>query len=72
MSEARGIRDKVAVVGVGCCQFGENWDQSPSDMIVYAAYEAYADAHGYTIDARKAENVTSEEDFLALVTRVLD
>lgn len=36
------------------------------------AYEAYADAHGYTIDARKAENVTSEEDFLALVTSVLD
>ncbi|MDX1648950.1 MAG: acetyl-CoA acetyltransferase [Myxococcota bacterium] len=40
----RGIRDQVAVVGVGCCQFGENWDQSPSDMIVDAAYEAYADA----------------------------
>jgi acetyl-CoA C-acetyltransferase len=38
------IRDKVAVVGVGCCQFGENWDRSPSDMIVDAAYEAYADA----------------------------
>lgn len=40
----RSIRDQVAVVGVGCCQFGENWDQSPSDMIVDAAYEAYADA----------------------------
>ena len=39
-----GIKDKVAIVGVGCCQFGENWDQSPSDMIVDAAYEAYADA----------------------------
>ena len=39
-----GIRDKVAIVGVGCCKFGENWDQSPSDMIVEAAYEAYADA----------------------------
>ena len=39
-----GIRDKVAIVGVGCCKFGENWDQSPSDMIVDAAYEAYADA----------------------------
>jgi acetyl-CoA C-acetyltransferase len=38
------IRDKVAIVGVGCCKFGENWDQSPSDMIVDAAYEAYADA----------------------------
>ena len=36
------------------------------------AYEAYADAHGYTIDARKAEDVTSEADFLALVTSVLD
>ena len=40
----RGIRDQVAIVGVGCCKFGENWDQSPSDMIVDAAYEAYADA----------------------------
>ncbi len=39
-----GIRDKVAIVGVGCCPFGENWNQSPSDMIVDAAYEAYADA----------------------------
>jgi len=38
------IRDKTAIVGVGCCKFGENWDQSPSDMIVDAAYEAYADA----------------------------
>ena len=38
------LRDKVAVTGVGCCRFGENWDQSPSDMIVDAAYEAYADA----------------------------
>jgi acetyl-CoA C-acetyltransferase len=38
------IRDQVAVIGVGCCRFGENWDQAPSDMIVDAAYEAYADA----------------------------
>ncbi len=41
---SQGIRDQVAVVGVGCSQFGENWDLSPSDMIVDAAYEAYADA----------------------------
>jgi acetyl-CoA C-acetyltransferase len=38
------IRGKVSIVGAGCCKFGENWDQSPSDMIVDAAYEAYADA----------------------------
>jgi acetyl-CoA C-acetyltransferase len=40
----KGIRDAVAIVGAGCCKFGENWDQAPSDMIVDAAYEAYADA----------------------------
>jgi acetyl-CoA C-acetyltransferase len=44
MATRESIRDKVSVVGVGCCQFGENWDQSPADMIVDAAYEAYADA----------------------------
>jgi acetyl-CoA C-acetyltransferase len=44
MANPAGIRDKVAIVGVGACKFGENWDQSPSDMIVDAAYEAYADA----------------------------
>ena len=35
---------KVAIVGMGCCKFGENWDKDPQDMIVEAAYEAYADA----------------------------
>ena len=44
MANKESIRDKVSIVGAGCCQFGENWDQSPSDMIVDAAYEAYADA----------------------------
>jgi len=38
------IRDKTAVVGVGCCQFGENWTSSREDMIVDAVYEAYEDA----------------------------
>jgi len=38
------IRDKVAIVGMGCCKFGENWDKDPQDMIVEAAYEAYQDA----------------------------
>jgi len=38
------IRDKVAIVGAGACKFGENWNMSREDMIVDAAYEAYADA----------------------------
>ena len=36
------------------------------------AYEAYADAHGYTIDARKAARATSEYAFLKLVASVMD
>ncbi|MEA2624586.1 MAG: acetyl-CoA C-acetyltransferase [Candidatus Binatota bacterium] len=38
------IRDKVAIVGMGCSKFGENWQQSAADMIVDAAYEAYEDS----------------------------
>ncbi|HBE45561.1 MAG TPA: acetyl-CoA acetyltransferase, partial [Deltaproteobacteria bacterium] len=38
------IKDKVAIVGMGCTQFGELWDKSEEDLIVEAAYEAYEDA----------------------------
>ncbi|OGN88487.1 MAG: acetyl-CoA acetyltransferase [Chloroflexi bacterium RBG_13_46_14] len=38
------IKDKVAVIGMGCVKFGENWDKSASDMMIDAAYEAYEDA----------------------------
>ena len=39
-----GIRDKVAVIGMGCTKFGERWDASSSDLMVEAAYEAFTDA----------------------------
>jgi acetyl-CoA C-acetyltransferase len=38
------IKDRVAIVGMGCVKFGENWGKSLEDMIVDAVYEAYADA----------------------------
>ena len=38
------IRDKVAIIGMGCTKFGENWDKSTQDMLVEAAYEAFEDA----------------------------
>jgi len=41
---AEGIKDRVAIVGMGCTKFGENWDKSADDMMVEAAYEAYEDA----------------------------
>src|SRR5512137_1029883 len=39
-----GIKNKVAIVGMGCSKFGERWDKGVEDLIVEAAYEAYADA----------------------------
>ena len=38
------IKDKVAIIGMGCVKFGENWSSSIDDMIIDAAYEAYEDA----------------------------
>jgi acetyl-CoA C-acetyltransferase len=38
------IKDKVAIIGMGCTKFGENWDQSSDDMLVDACYEAFEDA----------------------------
>jgi len=41
---AEGIKDKAAIIGMGCVKFGENWEQSAADMIIDAVYEAYEDA----------------------------
>jgi acetyl-CoA C-acetyltransferase len=38
------IRDKVAIVGMGCTKFGERWDKGVEDLLVEAAYEALEDA----------------------------
>lgn len=38
------IKDKIAIVGMGCCKFGELWDKGGDDLIIEAAYEAYEDA----------------------------
>jgi len=35
-------------------------------------YQALADAHGYTVDARAAEQVSNDEDFLNLIASALD
>ncbi len=41
---ARGIKDKVAIIGMGCTKFGERWDCGPEELIVEAFNEALADA----------------------------
>jgi len=39
-----GIRDKVAIIGMGCTKFGELWDKSVDDLIIDATSEACEDA----------------------------
>ena len=41
---SNGIRDRVAIVGMGCTPFGEHWDKSASDLLVDSATEAYRSA----------------------------
>ena len=41
---AEGIRDKVAILGMGCSRFGERWDCSAEDLMVESFAEALADA----------------------------
>jgi len=41
---AKGIKDKVAVLGMGCSKFGERWDIGTEMLLAEAFDEALADA----------------------------
>ncbi|MDW7740127.1 MAG: acetyl-CoA acetyltransferase [Bacillota bacterium] len=41
---AAGIRDKVAVLGMGCSVFGERWEDDSSDLLIEAFLECLDDA----------------------------
>jgi acetyl-CoA C-acetyltransferase len=41
---ATGIRDKVAIVGMGCTKFGERWSVGAEELMVEAFEEAVEDA----------------------------
>jgi len=41
---AESIKDKVAIVGMGCTKFGERWNADAKDMITEAVDEALQDA----------------------------
>ena len=46
---AKGICDKVAIVGMGCTRFGERWDCGYDDLVLEASTDALDDA-GLTLD----------------------
>jgi len=41
---SHGIRDRVAIVGMGCTPFIENWGKGLDDLMIDASNEAYASA----------------------------
>src|SRR6267378_4663048 len=41
---ATGIKDKVAIIGMGCSRFGERWDVGTEGLLAEAFDEALADA----------------------------
>src|SRR3546814_16623922 len=41
---ASGIKDKVAIIGMGCSKFGERWDAGAPALMREAFDEALADA----------------------------
>jgi acetyl-CoA C-acetyltransferase len=41
---ATGIKDKVAIIGMGCSKFGERWDADADDLMIEAFEECLADA----------------------------
>jgi acetyl-CoA C-acetyltransferase len=57
------IKDKVAIVGMGCTNFGELWDKSHLDLIVDAAYEAFEDAGLESKDIQMAWYGSRESGF---------
>ena len=46
---SHGIKDQVAIVGMGCTRFAEHWDKSLDDLIIEASEDTFASA-GVTKD----------------------
>jgi acetyl-CoA C-acetyltransferase len=39
---SHGIKDRVAIIGMGCTPFGEHWDKSTDDLLIDSTQEAFA------------------------------
>lgn len=39
-----GVKDKVAIIGMGCTKFDEHWDKDVKDLMIDACWEAFQDA----------------------------
>jgi len=41
---SHGIKDRVAIIGMGCTPFREHWDKGTDDLMIDAAKETFASA----------------------------
>jgi acetyl-CoA C-acetyltransferase len=41
---SHGIKDRVAIVGMGCTRFGERWDKGVDELLIEATGEAFGSA----------------------------
>ena len=73
---SHGIKDQVAIIGVGCTPFAEHWDKSLDDLIIDGAQATYASAGVAQDDPDNqtgnlmpefGPNLVSDEDLAILV-----
>ena len=66
---SNGIKDRVAIVGMGCTRFAEHWDRSIEDLIVDATSECFASVPAIErddVDAYWLGTMTSGQSGLTL------
>ena len=65
---SKGIKDAVAIVGMGCTRFGERWESSTDDLLLDAVGEALAGAgvERDDVDAYWLGTLSSGQSGLAL------
>ncbi len=66
---SHGIRDRVAIVGMGCTTFGEHWGRSADDLLVDATEECFASTPGLSradVDAYWLGTVNSGQSGIVL------
>ena len=61
---SHGIKDKVAIVGMGCTNFGEHWDKSTDDMLIESSTRG---ARRRRRRARRRRRVLARDDGLGPV-----
>src|SRR5260370_37919521 len=67
---SHGIKDQVAIVGMGCTRFGERWESSADDLLVDSTEECFASTPSITkpdVDAYWLGSLSSGQSGLVLI-----